>query len=150
MTKWRGLTLALIAFTFAYSAAYEATNWISVYLLDWWDPKFGGRRGNIDFGHMLMLPFVVVALVSFLFALVFHWPWLRTAPSKPVMWASAGGALLANSAVFLFNLALREVDGGSALAVINWILLLGGPAIFSGCMFALAPDRRKSAAAGDA
>ena len=138
MPKWRGLILALVAFTVAYSAAYLATNWIAVYLLDWWDPKFDGRRGNIVFGQEIMPFFVVVAVVSFLFAVSFHWPWLRIAQSKTLVWASAGGAVLAHSAEFLLNVALRDVDGGAALTVINWILLLSGPAVFSGSMFALA------------
>jgi hypothetical protein len=143
----QGPGLAIVAFTVTYAAAYEVTNWGTVYLLDWWDPKFGDRLGNVAVGHQIMPLFLVVAVASFLVAVRWHRLWLRTAPNKLVVFATVTGAFLVQSIELLWGLAFRDVQTGPATTIAGWILLLGGPALFSGAAFAFARWRDQSGTA---
>jgi len=138
MSGWRLLLVAFAAFVVTYAAGFEATTWISVYLLDWWDPKFGDQAGNIRFDHQIMPLFVAVAFFPFVPAVALHRRWIQTARPRTVAWASAAGALLSHSAQFLFGVATRDRPVSGVLMIVGWSLLLAGPAVFGTTAFALA------------
>jgi hypothetical protein len=134
----RLLLITFAAFAVTHAAAFEATTWVSVYLLDWWDPKFGDQAGNIRFSHQVMPLFVAVAILSFAPAVALHRRWIQTARPRTVAWASAAGAILSHSAQFLFGVATRDRPVSSAVMIVSWSLLLAGPAVFGSAAFALA------------
>lgn len=138
MSRGRLLLVAFAAFAVTHAAGFEATTWISVYLLDWWDPKFGDRAGNIRFSHEIMPLFVAVSIFSFAPAVALHWRWIQTARPRTVAWASAAGALLSHSAQFLFGVATRDRPVSGVVMIVGWSLLLAGPAAFGTAAFALA------------
>lgn len=144
--NWRGLSAALLAFVICYSAGFEARSWIEVYVFDSWDPKLGGKSGNIDLDHLLT-PFCVgIATVSYLCALAMNWHWTRSAPSKPLIWASVGGALL--SAVAWYTVDLWEVVTATPPQMLAWIVLFCGPAVSSSSLFELAQHLSSSKNSG--
>jgi hypothetical protein len=138
MSRGRLLLIAFAAFAGAHAAGFEATTWISVYLLDWWDPKFGDQAGNIRFDHQIMPLFVAVGIFSFAPAVALHRRWIQTARPRTVAWASAAGAILSLSAEFLFGVATRDRPASGAVMIVGWTLLLAGPAVFGTTAFALA------------
>jgi hypothetical protein len=138
MSRARLLLIAFAAFGVAHAALFEATTWISVYLLDWWDPKFGDQAGNIRFSHQIMTLFGAAAIFSFAPAVALHRRWIQTAPPRIVAWASAAGAILSHSAQFAFGLATRHIPVSGAVMIVGWSLLLAGPAVFGTAAFALA------------
>lgn len=93
MSRGRLLLVAFAAFARTHAAGLEATTWISVYLLDWWDSKFGDQAGNIQFSHLIMPLFVAVAIFSFAPAVAVHRRWIQTARPSAVASASAAAAL---------------------------------------------------------
>jgi len=131
------LLIAFATFAVTYAAGFEATSWISVYLLDWWDPKFGDQAGNIRFSHQIMPLFVAVAMFSFAAAVALHRRWIQTARPRTVGWAAPAAAILSHSAEFLFGVATRD-RVSTMVVIVGWSLLLAGPAAFGSAAFALA------------
>ena len=138
MSRGRLLLVAFAAFAVTDAAGFEATTWISVYLLDWWDPKFGDQAGNIRFDHQIMPLFVAVAIFSFAPAVALHRRWIQTARPGTVGWASTAAAILSHSAEFLFGVATRDRPVSGAVMIVGWTLSLAGPAVFGTTAFALA------------
>jgi hypothetical protein len=142
---------ALLAFPLTYCVLYEALNWFSVYVLDWWDPKFGDRRGSIAFGHQLLPVFLSVAVVSH--AVGFAVCWRRARELSPARLALAGivAAALAETAAFLFSLATRGrgANPGMTLTLIGPALLFLGPGAFTAVTLSMT-TRHPSGRARDA
>src|SRR5437588_12230176 len=68
-----------------------ATDWIAVYWLGEWDPKFG-RSGSLQLANQLLPYVIAVALVSHLVAILARWRWLRVADLRRVVAVPAGSA----------------------------------------------------------
>jgi hypothetical protein len=140
----RRYVLAVLSFTAAYAVAYEASNWGTIYLLDWWDPKFGDRRGNIAFGHEIMPFFLIVALISFLAGAASRWKRIGTAQSGLVAWSSAVVALVSQSALLLGGWLTKGSHGTVWVTISAWTLLLAGPAVLTMIVFTVASRRRST------
>ena len=120
--------IAVGTFIAAYAVAYEAGSWGTVYLLDWWDPKFGNQRGNIAFGRDIMTFFLMIAVLSFLAGSAVHWRWIDSAQPGLLASSSAAVAVLSHSALLMFSILTREFHGYAWSMIGGLAFLFGGPA----------------------
>jgi hypothetical protein len=141
----RPLFVATVFLT-AYAAVWEAQNWIGVYWLDWWDPKFGSKQGNIAFGHEIMPLFLLAALVSWTIGTSIHWRWIRHARTADVALANAIAGIVSAAAPFWFSVALRNAPPNRMITTASLTLVLAGPAFFTASAIGLARRRARSGA----
>lgn len=122
-----------LVFAVAYALAFEASSWVGVYWLDWWDGKFGDRAGNIAFDHQLLPFFAGLALLSHLFASIPLRQRLRGAPAGRLAAVGVAAAVAAHGTWFLFAVATRSVGVHGAWAgaahTAGMFLLVGGPGV---------------------
>jgi hypothetical protein len=134
--------LSLLAFAATYAAAFEASDWISVYVLDWWDPKFGNRQGNLQFGREIMPLFVIVSTLSFAVGAAAFWGRLRKAATSRVLLTGIVAAILAEGLLFGFGLATRRSAGDQLVRFCGFALLFGSPALFGAASFLITSSGR--------
>lgn len=127
--------LSLLLFAAVYAAAFEAVDWVSVYVLDWWEPKFLSREGNIQFGREIMPLFLAASTVSYAFGAARHWRALAITPATRVLAVGAITAVLAVAVLFGFGVATRGTHGGLFVSVCGLGLLISGPAAFAAALF---------------
>jgi hypothetical protein len=126
---------AAVLFSAVYVATYEAQNWVTVYWLGEWDPKFGTESGAIAFGHSV-LPFVFLpALLAWSVASAIHAGWLSRASAGISAAAHAIAGLVAATAPFWFARALGDaLPSGLATGL---LLIVVTPAIGIAALFAV-------------
>jgi hypothetical protein len=134
--------LAVMSFLAAYTAEYEAQNWIGVYWLDWWDPKFGSKEGTIAFGNEILPFFLSAAMVSWTIGTIFVTRSMLAASTARVVYGNAMAGILAAAVPFCLSVAARDqpaLEFPARLAVLA--ITLAGPGLFVAVIF-----RRSSAA----
>src|SRR5688572_28935027 len=124
-----GIVLLLVTFVVLAAGIGEIGNWISVYWLGLWDPKFGDQRGNIEIGRQALPIFLAVAVASCCGGAWSHRSWLNTRLAKAV---SAGAITSVALGLLFWGLvsATRNLNGAaeSVSIFIGQLIVFAGPA----------------------
>jgi hypothetical protein len=118
---------------------YEAQNWIGVYWLDWWDPKFGSRRGNIAVGHEMMPFFLLAAAIAWTIGAAFVWRSMLAASTARVLWRNAAAGTLAATVPFCLSVALHDTPQSDFLSLFMLAVTFCGPGLFAAAFFRRPP-----------
>ena len=140
--------VALLAFPAAYAVLDEALNWTSVYVFDWWDPKWT-RRANVAIGHDLMPVMVSIAFASFLVGAALRLSWVRRARALNIAWASGAAAVMAQIVPWTFGLLTRHLQIGGAAAMAALTLIVMAPGLFVTWTFAVAQRHEEQSPSDD-
>ena len=126
---------AVLSFAAIYAVGIELTNRVSVFYLDFWDPKFHDQAGNIAVFHDVLPIFVSLASLSFLVGLSVHRTWLAHARILPVV---VGGGLSGAAASLLpiVDPALQSFESLKVIAgVLGTVSFWLGPACVGAAAF---------------
>jgi hypothetical protein len=122
-----GLILCLCSFAVVYAATSEVGNWVTVYWLDFWDPKFHDQQGNIAVGRQVLPILVAIASTSCFIGARKHGARLNTRMKSAIASGVVSG-FLSSAAFFAWVAITRHLRGRfEAIAIfIGQLLFLAG------------------------
>jgi len=146
--SWR-LGISSLSFPAGFVLTYKISNYLIVYYFDWWDSKFQDRAGALRFGNDLLPIFLIIAILSYIVALIVERQWFRR--QSAAMIALIGGlvSIIQETMELLMALASRHANPSSGLGqatnLIRLLWVFAGPAL-TGIVLARSVGRFRSRA----